>query len=472
MAPVYDENEIFRALWNDITNVHWAFLEADECMQKIELRQKLEDLIFQHLCNMPHEQKFFLPPTVRVLENSIAKLEDFSAYKAAIGFDAISQYANNLFTKPWRKEYKVIKMYSGFYQHEISANLIGAEILFEEMGYRAMPNQTLVLEGPICPDRVTNVSRDAITANVECQIMKEICRQLTEMSLPVNWSDIYSFRQCNKMNVVKSVQLMSTLIQEKHQKTQQARRKESYSSTQAPAASSCNSCNPYQFHPHVQQQQPQQQSLAPHMAVLPQQVPPMSFCGPQSLYNTVPCSMHNQTPGLAYGYHHHNNYQSYLPTSSFQPHVHPSNHSSVMPPLPPPPLGTIPHSKSLDHYQDPAAAMYNLTACMQRHSIDQAFDYAAASSASHYGGPMGMGPPTGTYDVVDSCNIPFTNHPYNVSGNRFPLPYNLSTNLGPGMNGIPVKQNGNEPFFQTSINGLWSDRWSVLKLVCWKFNAN
>lgn len=428
------------------------FLEADESMEKIELKKDLEGLISQHLCNIPHEQKFYLPQTRRVLENSIAKLEDFSAYKAAIGFDAINQYANNLFTKPWRKEYKVIKMYSGFYQHEISANLIEADMLFEEMGYRSMTNQTLVLDGPICPDRVANVSRDAITAKVECRIMKEIYRQLTEMSLPVNWSDIYSFRQCNNMNVVQSVKLLATLIQEKHQKTQQARRKESYSSTQAPAASSCNSCNTYQFHPHVQQQQPQQQPLA-HMAALVQQTPPMPFFGPQPLYNTVSCSMHSQAPGPAYGYHHHNNFHnSYLPGSPLPPHIHPTGHSSAIPPQTPI-LGTIPHSKSLDHYQDPAAAMYNLTACMQRHSIDQAFDYAAASSASHYGGPMGMGPPTGTYDAIDNYNIPITNHPYNVSGNRFPLPYNLSTNLGPGMNGIPVKQNGNEPFFQTSING-------------------
>lgn len=65
-------------------------------------------------------------------------------------------------------------MYSGFYQHEIAANLINAERLFEEMGYRIMPNRTLMLEGPICPDRVTNVSRDAITANVECQVKEEL----------------------------------------------------------------------------------------------------------------------------------------------------------------------------------------------------------------------------------------------------------------------------------------------------------
>lgn len=62
------------------------------------------------------------------------------------------------------------QMYSGFYQHEIAANLVGAEALFEQMGYKTLPNKTLVLDGPICPDRVTNVSRDAITATVECQV--------------------------------------------------------------------------------------------------------------------------------------------------------------------------------------------------------------------------------------------------------------------------------------------------------------
>ncbi|EDS34704.1 conserved hypothetical protein [Culex quinquefasciatus] len=174
---------------------------------------------------MPHSQKFMLLQTVQVLQSSIAKMEDFSAYKASIGFEAISQYANNLFTKPWRKEYKVIKMYSGFYQHEIAANLVGAEALFEQMGYKTLPNKTLVLDGPICPDRVTNVSRDAITATVECQIMKKICAQLTDMKLAVNWSDIYSFREHNTMNVEQTVLNMAMLIQEKHHKNQQARRK-------------------------------------------------------------------------------------------------------------------------------------------------------------------------------------------------------------------------------------------------------
>lgn len=61
-------------------------------------------------------------------------------------------------------------MYSGYYQYEVNANLVGAEKLFEAMGYTLLADQTLVLDGPICPDQVTNVSRDAMAAYVECQV--------------------------------------------------------------------------------------------------------------------------------------------------------------------------------------------------------------------------------------------------------------------------------------------------------------
>lgn len=62
------------------------------------------------------------------------------------------------------------QMYSGYFMHEVKANLVDAEKMFEAMGYTLMPNHTLVLDGPICPDQVTNVSRDAMTAYAECQV--------------------------------------------------------------------------------------------------------------------------------------------------------------------------------------------------------------------------------------------------------------------------------------------------------------
>lgn len=62
-------------------------------------------------------------------------------------------------------------MYSGFYQHDIKSSLVDAESLFLAMGYKLTSNQTLTLEGAICPDQVMNVSRDAMIAYVECQVI-------------------------------------------------------------------------------------------------------------------------------------------------------------------------------------------------------------------------------------------------------------------------------------------------------------
>lgn len=118
------------ALWNDILSCHYHYIARDESLEKLEERENLEgekksksfrwkiffkSLIFtvllkEFLCIVPQDRKFFLPETRHVLKRSVANMEDFSAYEASIGFDAISQYANNLLAKPWRKEYKKIKV--------------------------------------------------------------------------------------------------------------------------------------------------------------------------------------------------------------------------------------------------------------------------------------------------------------------------------------------------------------------------
>lgn len=43
--------------------------------------------------------------------------------------------------------------------------------MFEAMGYKHAGDGILVLEGPVCPDRVTSVSLDSIVAFVECQVI-------------------------------------------------------------------------------------------------------------------------------------------------------------------------------------------------------------------------------------------------------------------------------------------------------------
>jgi spermatogenesis-associated protein 2 len=63
-------------------------------------------------------------------------------------------------------------LFCGFYKHEIEANLAGAELMLQAMGYKHAGQTVMVLDGPIDPDRVSNVSRDSLMAFVECQVSK------------------------------------------------------------------------------------------------------------------------------------------------------------------------------------------------------------------------------------------------------------------------------------------------------------
>lgn len=104
-------------------------------------------------------------------------------------------------------------MYSGFYQHEIKNNLLDAEKIFIAMGYKLLPNQTLVLDGPICPDQVTNVSRDALTAYVECQIMTQVNSELTSIGLATTWNEIFNFRECHIGDSSQTIKGLTQMLQ-------------------------------------------------------------------------------------------------------------------------------------------------------------------------------------------------------------------------------------------------------------------
>ncbi|CAG9820947.1 unnamed protein product [Phaedon cochleariae] len=203
----------FHELWQEIERSHLIYLEMDETPEKIEQRVKLEDYINDFLCVAADYQKYSNPETQEVLQRSASCKKDFSGYKAAAGFNAIQLYASNLLSQPWRKEYRQIKIYCGFYKHQVEANLVGAEKLFGAMGYRLYGNGLMVLEGPICPDRVTAVSKDCLIAYVECQIWKAIWEVLAP-SFKISWLDVLEFR---KTHICSPEQSIKALTYNNHQ---------------------------------------------------------------------------------------------------------------------------------------------------------------------------------------------------------------------------------------------------------------
>ncbi|XP_017045183.1 protein tamozhennic [Drosophila ficusphila] len=354
-------------LWEEILRRHWMFLETEESIQKLEERKQLEGCLKEFLCVVQHDRKFFLPETGQVLRRSVRELPDFSAQNAIVAFETISQYANNLFTKPWRKEYRTLKTYSGCFQHDIQSRLIDAEQLFVAMGYRRVSEDTFVLEGPICPDQVTNVSRDAMAAYVECQIMKHIYAGVTAAGYSCSWKDVLQFRERIVGSPSRTIKEMVGHLSEKRMRKEQP---------------------------------PVQENTYSNVAT----VAPTS------------CVMHGHSMA------HH-------PSSSASCALHPNGLSEVgkyMPPYPAPPPQQphlpgplMTHSRSLEHYQEPHAHLPH------RHSFDQQLQQQC--QLPHvYEAP---------YDCLDglslgsSASYAAVAGAYNAPGNRYPLPYNISSQL-------------------------------------------
>ncbi|XP_047358637.1 uncharacterized protein LOC124952589 isoform X1 [Vespa velutina] len=193
---------------------HLAYLQTDDSPLKLDQRRKLEGIIKEYLYLVPNESKYMFHETADILRRSAATLQDFSGYRAATAWSAISLYAANLVAQPWRKEYRILRIYSGFYKYEVQANLIGAELMFEQMGYKHAGREVLVLEGPIDPDKVTNVSRDAIVAFVECQILKQIWESVSK-NYTISWLEVLEFRENHVGNPERAIRALSQRFLEK-----------------------------------------------------------------------------------------------------------------------------------------------------------------------------------------------------------------------------------------------------------------
>lgn len=200
-------------LWLKIDQLHLNYLKAEENTSKLEIRKRLEGYVHQYLCLVPQERKFCNALTSVIFYESSRWITDFSALKAARAFEAIEKYAANLINQPWRKEFKEIKQYGGFYKHQVESALNSPERLFLLMGYTSSGQQSLILDGPVELDKVTIVARDCLLAYVECQIIVTILQGVTAQ-FPCRWDEILEFR---RTHIGSPEQATRTLLYQKNQ---------------------------------------------------------------------------------------------------------------------------------------------------------------------------------------------------------------------------------------------------------------
>lgn len=202
----------FRELWLEIDQYHLNYLEADESPRKIDELRKLEGCIRKFLCIAPHDRKFCFRVTSEVLRRTVERKSDVPPGYAKIGWSAIAAYAHNLLAQPWRKEFHEIKMYCGYYKHNIEMNLVGAELMLEAMGYKHTGYSSMILDGPVDPDRVVMVSRDSLIARVECQIISDIYTRCILTSLTVcTYLEALQYRETHICSVEKAAEDLSKM---------------------------------------------------------------------------------------------------------------------------------------------------------------------------------------------------------------------------------------------------------------------
>jgi hypothetical protein len=181
-------------LWLRIDQLHLNYLKSENNTKKLDIRKKLEGYVRQYLFLVPQDRKFCSNLASEIIWQSARWIPNFSALKAASAFEAIEKNAANLINQPWRKEFKTIKQYGGFYKHQVENCLSGAEKLFQQMGYVSSGQETLELNGPVDQDQATVVARDCILAYVECQIVVSIVQRVSA-HFTCTWEEALDFRR-------------------------------------------------------------------------------------------------------------------------------------------------------------------------------------------------------------------------------------------------------------------------------------
>ncbi len=90
------------------------------------------------------------------------------------------------------------QQYSGFYTHNVSSALYGADRLLSLMGYAPTANLVMALdEGAhgrtVDQDAVVTVARDCVLAYVECQIVVGVMQGVSAQ-YPCTWAEVVQFR--------------------------------------------------------------------------------------------------------------------------------------------------------------------------------------------------------------------------------------------------------------------------------------
>ncbi|CAL8124776.1 unnamed protein product [Orchesella dallaii] len=197
-------------LGKNIIIQHEDYLKQDDPDKKADALRYMAGYVTQYLHLVPQESKFTFKETERVLHNSAMNIGEFDPREGCLAFCHLAKYAENLLEQPWRKDFHVIKLTSGFWVHNIAAQLQNAHEILIVMGYVNLDERTLKLIPNLNYNRLKEVSRDCHIASRECLILSQIWQHVAdqEPDYPLTIGEVFEYRKnhlgdtdtiCNKL---------------------------------------------------------------------------------------------------------------------------------------------------------------------------------------------------------------------------------------------------------------------------------
>ncbi|XP_046356525.1 uncharacterized protein LOC124135299 [Haliotis rufescens] len=124
--------------------------------------------------------------------------------KAAEAFKNLEKYFILLYKMPWKREFRKLKTYCGFFQSKIRSHLEDPESIICLVGFQPDTANTLVLKGEPDLQLIIAVAFECVVATVECEMLSEFHRKMKEGG--ANVSDVVRWRDTGVLPAVKNTE--------------------------------------------------------------------------------------------------------------------------------------------------------------------------------------------------------------------------------------------------------------------------
>ncbi|CAB3377684.1 Hypothetical predicted protein [Cloeon dipterum] len=274
-----DEGQIY-SMQMLMENTNFEYITAEDGPLKIELRDKLQDLVESWVCSTPVSRKFYWYTIHMLVTRSLKAPQNVEnpARKVADAFLALAKYAGNIFSNPWRPEFRQITLFGGFWYHEVGAVLDNPNWILSKLGYAPTRENEHIWElaSDISVETLGEIhwaSLDCFVAAVECQMISRILNSVLSQEPSVSLDEVLQYREAHVGSWEYAVQ--GLLYQARAQRYASHSQPYPYPLPHPPPPPPPQQ---QQHQPWYHQQQQQQQHHATQVPQVPP--PPQVYCPP------------------------------------------------------------------------------------------------------------------------------------------------------------------------------------------------